>query len=121
MTAICGSEDRTPTDAPCGCGPGTVGPEPQAQERIDAPWTDGVWTTTAGNVPRARTTLGVRDRLGTLRVRSGVGRANYRVPPGLYAVGSPTGDSTVLLSANYKLSFDRLRSATGSSWFRSSW
>jgi hypothetical protein len=111
MTASCGSDDLLPSDAPCGCSPGTVAPEPQGQARIDAPWSDGVWTTAVGNVPRARTTLGIRDRLGTLRVRSGVGRANYRVPPGLYAVGSPTGDSAVLLSANYKLSFDRLRSA----------
>ena len=34
----------------------------------------------------------------------------YRVEPGLYAVGSPTADSSVLASANYKMSFDRLRS-----------
>ena len=33
----------------------------------------------------------------------------YRVEPGLYAVGSPTADSPVLASANYKMSFDRLR------------
>ena len=36
---------------------------------------------------------------------------DYRVEPGLYAVGSPTADSPVLVSANYKMSFDRLRSA----------
>ncbi len=34
---------------------------------------------------------------------------DYRIEPGLYAVGNPTADSTVLVSANYKLSFDRLR------------
>jgi acetyl-CoA decarbonylase/synthase complex subunit gamma len=34
----------------------------------------------------------------------------YRVDPGLYAVGQPTPDSPVLVSANYKMSFDRLRS-----------
>ena len=38
---------------------------------------------------------------------------NYRVPPGLYAVGHPTPDSPVLASANYKLSFDHLRSRLG--------
>jgi len=31
------------------------------------------------------------------------------VDPGLYAVGSPNGDSPVLVSANYKLTFDVLR------------
>ncbi len=34
----------------------------------------------------------------------------YRVLPGLYAVGAPTPESPVLVSANYKMSFDRLRS-----------
>lgn len=34
---------------------------------------------------------------------------NYLVEPGLYALGSPGPDSPVLVSANYKLSFDHLR------------
>jgi len=34
----------------------------------------------------------------------------YRVEPGLYAVGNPTPDSPVVVSANCKMSFDRLRS-----------
>jgi acetyl-CoA decarbonylase/synthase complex subunit gamma len=66
-----------------------------------------------GDVPRVRAALGLRDWLGTARIRSGIGRSHYRVPPGLYAVGSPTDRSPVLLSANYKLSFDALRSALG--------
>jgi acetyl-CoA decarbonylase/synthase complex subunit gamma len=43
-------------------------------------------------------------------VRWGVGRNGYKVDPRLYAVGDPTPDSPVLVTANYKLSFDRLRS-----------
>jgi acetyl-CoA decarbonylase/synthase complex subunit gamma len=34
----------------------------------------------------------------------------YTVPPGLFAVGSPSPESPVFVSANYKLSFDKLRS-----------
>lgn len=34
---------------------------------------------------------------------------HYQVPPGLYAVGNPDPAAPVLVSANYKLSFDRLR------------
>jgi acetyl-CoA decarbonylase/synthase complex subunit gamma len=34
----------------------------------------------------------------------------YRIDPGLYAIGHPTPESPVLVSANYKMSFDRLRS-----------
>jgi acetyl-CoA decarbonylase/synthase complex subunit gamma len=36
---------------------------------------------------------------------------SYRVEPRLYAVGSPTDTSPVFVTANYKMSFDRLRSA----------
>jgi hypothetical protein len=41
-------------------------------------------------------------RLGPIRNR-------YRVSPGLYAIGSPDKKSPVLVTANYKLSFDSLR------------
>jgi len=36
---------------------------------------------------------------------------DYTVNPGLYALGSPTSESDVFVTANYKLSFDKLRSA----------
>jgi hypothetical protein len=38
---------------------------------------------------------------------------NYKVDPGLYAVGTPTADSPVLVTANYKMTFDRLRKQLG--------
>jgi hypothetical protein len=47
-------------------------------------------------------------------MRWGVGRDNYAITPGLYAIGSPNETSEVLVSANYKLSFDALRSAIDS-------
>jgi len=49
------------------------------------------------------------DRLGALRVRLSIGRNSYRVNPGLYKLGNPGKDSEVMVSANYKLSFDVLR------------
>src|SRR3972149_4169926 len=39
----------------------------------------------------------------------GIGRDRCRVAPGLYALGAPGGDSPVLVTANYKLTFDVLR------------
>ena len=51
------------------------------------------------------------DRLGTWRVRWGFGRDDYRVTPGLYALGTPNGAAPVLVTANYKLTFDQLRSS----------
>ena len=49
------------------------------------------------------------DRLGALRVRFSIGRNRYRVKPCLYALGQPGKDSEVLVTSNYKLSFDVLR------------
>ena len=43
--------------------------------------------------------------------RWGVNRSGHRVEPGLYALGNPTPDSPVFVTANYTLSFDALRSA----------
>jgi hypothetical protein len=62
-----------------------------------------------GEVRRVTSTLSRADRLGAIRVRLGFGRSSYRVDPGLYALGSPGASSPVLVSANYKLSFDALR------------
>jgi len=49
------------------------------------------------------------DILGTWKARWGIGRMNYTVEPGLYSVGNPNGDSPVLVSANYKLTFNILQ------------
>ncbi len=77
--------------------------------RTGSPWIDGTVATVAGEIPRARTVLSLRDRFGSARMQWGIGRMEYRVPPGLYAVGHAGAQSPVLVSANYKLSFDRLR------------
>jgi len=50
-----------------------------------------------------------KDRLGTWKVRWGIGRMDYTVEPGIYAVGKPNEGAPVLVSANYKLTFDTLR------------
>lgn len=76
-------------------------------------WVAGAVCTPAGRVPVVRTEFSWRDRLGAAAVRAGLRRMSYRVPPGLYAVGEPDGDSEVFVSANYKLSFDHLRRALG--------
>ncbi len=55
------------------------------------------------------TNLRFKDRLGAWKVRWGIGRMNYKIRPGLYAVGKPGRASPVLVSANYKLTFDLLR------------
>ncbi len=65
--------------------------------------------TPIGPVPRAKTQLERNDFLGTITARLGIGRYQYKIAPGLYCVGNPGQDSPVLVTANYKLSFDTLR------------
>lgn len=60
-------------------------------------------------MPQVATTASGRDLWGTIGTRIGIIRRNYRVVPGLYAVGAPDQQSPVLVTANYKLSFDALR------------
>lgn len=51
------------------------------------------------------------DRWDHFLARWGVRRGGHRVEPGLYALGNPTADSPVFVTANYTLSFDALRSS----------
>jgi acetyl-CoA decarbonylase/synthase complex subunit gamma len=60
-------------------------------------------------VPRIDTWWIATDRWGAFKVRWNINRMDYKVVPGLYALGEPDRSSPVLVSANYKLSFDRLR------------
>ncbi len=75
----------------------------------DDHWVVGELSTPFGNVPVVSTTLTSKDTWGMCKVRFGIGRMNYKVTPGLYAVGMPNDQSPVLVSANYKLTFDALR------------
>jgi hypothetical protein len=70
---------------------------------------DGFVDTPAGPVPRVRTLLSARDRVETAVVRMGYGRYDYKVVPGLYCVGTPTAASPVIVTGNYKLTFDAVR------------
>ncbi len=99
--------NATPTERKSSrCCP-TNAPTPPALD--DLPWIVGWLDTPVGRVPQVATKLSARDRRSAVRVRLDFRRGDYAVPPGLYAVGRPTPDSPVLVSANYKLSFDCLR------------
>jgi len=72
-------------------------------------WVIGEICTPKGNIPIVSTQLLFHDTLGAWKVRWGIGRMNYKINSGLYAVGNPDHGSPVLVSANYKLTFDVLR------------
>ena len=92
-----------------GCGQTPDGNDVHAAERTE-PWIVGSVSTSVGDVPRVGTSLRLPDYLGTWKARWGIGRMSYSIAPGLYAAGTPTDESPVLVTANYKMSFDRLRS-----------
>jgi len=101
----------------CGCGAATAGSENTVPD-LNQSFVSGSIDTPAGEVPQVSSVLTRQDRWGSIKTRWGVGRMNYKVDPGLYALGTPDHKSSVFASANYKASFDRLRSAlTG----RSAW
>jgi hypothetical protein len=77
--------------------------------RLDQSFVIGSIDTPTGQVPVVSAELTWTDRVGGYKVRWGIGRYTYTVDPGLYAVGAPDDRSPVLVSANYKLSFDALR------------
>ena len=62
-------------------------------------------------MPKISSHLKRSDHWGTIKARWGVGRMHYTLDPGLYALGEPDDQSPVLVTANYKMSFDRLREA----------
>jgi len=65
--------------------------------------------TEVGKVPKVSTTLSKSDKWGMIKTRLAIKRMEYKIQPGLYAVGEPDALSTVLVTANYKLTFDVLR------------
>ncbi len=79
-------------------------------DKKDLPeWVIGWVSTPAGEAFRVSCDWRKADYWGAVRSRISAFRMQYRVDPGLYAVGEPGPESDVLVSANYKLSFDVLR------------
>jgi len=71
----------------------------------------GLIPTPVGPVPQVSSSPVWADRRGGFRARWGIGRMHYTIEPGLYALGRPDEQSPVLVTANYKMSFDKLRQA----------
>ncbi len=53
--------------------------------------------------------LTTKDFIGSWKARWGINRMNYKVEPGLYQIGNPDPKAPVLVTANYKMTFDALR------------
>lgn len=84
---------------------------PMRPPRLHQPFVIGSARTSIGEVPQISASLKRADRLGAFKARWGIGRMHYTVDPGIYALGTPDEKSRVLVTANYKMSFDQLREA----------
>ena len=73
------------------------------------PWVTGTIKTGAGPACRVSTEITGSDIWEHFKCRATAFRDHYTVSPGLYAAGDPDRGSDILVSANYKLSFDHLR------------
>jgi len=62
-------------------------------------------------IKQATSDVTFRDRWINVMAHLGINRNEYKVDPGLYALGSPDQDSPVLVTANYSPSFRALRTA----------
>jgi hypothetical protein len=79
------------------------------QPPVETNWSRGIIDIPEGKVVRVATELKCKDMLGSWKARWAINRMRYTVLPGLYGVGNPDDKSPVLVTANYKMSFDRLR------------
>jgi len=66
-------------------------------------------TTRELKIIQTSTQLTFNDIVGSWKARWGINRMNFKVEPGLYSVGKPDNNSPVLVTGNYKMSFDILR------------
>ena len=109
QTGLQSFEETMQSEVCCGSPPG---PQSSSLEKPGYQllgFVDNFIDTPCGPVPRVKTKLELSDHLGTLTARLGIKRNQYKIAPGLYCVGNPDQDSPVLVTANYKLTFDSLR------------
>jgi len=80
---------------------------------MNAHYLTGQVNTIVGTIPQISTVWSRQDLWNTIKVRWSVGRMDYKVEPGIYAVGNPGESSLVFVTANFKLTFDHVRRALG--------
>jgi len=102
----CAEDERDEKQNSCGCECGSQGARPEGERESFA---QGFIDTPVGPAPKIDSRLKAADILGRWAMRWGIGRNRYQVAPGLYAIGNPDSESPVLVTANYKMTFDVLR------------
>jgi hypothetical protein len=86
-------------------------PETQYDTKWIAHLIDGYVDVDGMQIPVIKRTYEFKDKLGTIMVRCGLHRMNYHFPAGLYLIGEQAPNLPVLVSCNYKLTLDKLRTS----------
>ena len=102
-------EKHQPEEVCCGSPPGPASLEFEKPGYALLDFVEGFVETPVGSVPRVKTAFKWPDYTGTIKVRLGINRDQFKIAPGLYCVGTPDSKAPVLVTANYKLTFDVLR------------
>jgi acetyl-CoA decarbonylase/synthase complex subunit gamma len=106
-SACCPADPESEDDKqPC-CGPSAARGGGDISDKVPGfiAWLETVY----GRVPSISTKLKFGDHLGACKARWAIGRMDYIIPPGLYAIGHPSSADLVLVTANYKMSYDIVR------------
>ena len=102
-------ESSQPDEVCCGSPPGPASSDFEKPGYALLDFVEEFVETPAGAVPRVKSVLQWSDYTGGVKVRLGIKRDQYKIAPGLYCVGKPDSKAPVLVTANYKLTFDIVR------------
>jgi hypothetical protein len=105
------ASDALPQSCGCSGGPPAAGASGLQRAARKPEWVTGTVQSRIGDIRQISTGLSSADHWEHIKCRISAFRNSYTIEPGLYAVGRPDETSEVLVSANYKMSFDLLRKA----------
>ena len=102
-------ESSQPDEVCCGSPPGPASSDFEKPGYALLDFVEEFVKTPVGAIPRVKSVLQWSDYTGGVKVRLGIKRDQYKIAPGLYCIGKPDSKAPVLVTANYKLTFDILR------------
>lgn len=95
FTECCGHNKKSDSDYP--------------KNKKTKTWVIGYKTTPIGDIPLISSELTWDDIKSSWKMRWALKRDYYSIDPGIYGIGNPDESSPVLVTANYKLTFDKVR------------
>lgn len=105
------SEKKEETACSCGCSCGEAISDPVKTVESSCSCCGPLGRVANSEIRTTTSTITFANTWDHFKARWGVHRMNHRVEPGLYRLGNPSPESPVIVTANYTLSFDAVRSS----------